>query len=429
MKKFTHNIILIVAAFFLFMDGAAAPLPAKKPVQIVLRYQRQGKCDFYPSKSFHIRLMDPYYKKEEKVNSEYLLDNMSKLDFYLYHPVYDVIIDGGRSIPFYAEPGDTLMIDIAATGQVNSYTRKNGEAVKYENLLRHDISNNVFYDADMFAADKDGVSFPVFVERVKERMNAAIADVNAVADKWNFSDEERSLAVDNVRLQFGVWIFEYAPFVTSEMANYSHVHSEGWQSLPQQDTQIEMLADTRNYRFMKDMPFNDSICISSRYYSQFVSSYQHALVLNHDQHLYYGESEEDVVRMDSAFVAKDLAMTEADEPSLFVRAALEIKHVELPEDPVRDGSIALKEVQVIGLDHFYRRFGKAEEPDYKKMAKEYWNPATYYKGMNIDYLFNMKKVRRYKHAKKIVEKLSKDDAYRELLDKAYEEETGEKVRR
>lgn len=428
MKKAALHIILFIAICIVSMSVSANPLPAKRHTQIVLKYSRQGDSDAYPSRSYHIHIRDPYYKKVEKINSEHVYGNVAALDFDLYHPMYDEIVDGNRRIPFYVEPGDTLMIVISANGTALSYRQKNGKPVKYENLLRHDISNNEFYNADIFAIDKEN-AFPLFVETVSQRMNDALDKVNDVADKWNFSFEERSLALDNVRLQFGLWIFEYAPSLSSEIANYSRLHEEGWQAMPQQDTAIETLTDTRNYRFMQQMPFNDSLCIASKYYSPFILSYQNALVLNHDQHLYLGETETDMARMDSAYVAKDLAMTDADAPSLFVRAALEIKHIELPPAPVNDGSIALKEVQVIGLDHFYSRFGKAEEPDYKKITKELWNPSTYDKGVNIDRLFNMKKIRRYKHAKKVIDKMGADDTMRELIDKAYESETGEKVRR
>ena len=406
-------ILLLVACCMQTLQGWAAPLPQSKPVHIEVRHQ------WDVGRLMYFWLTDLYTKEEKKVRSEVRGEGVVALDFNLYHPLYDEILPSGNlRIPFYVEPGDTLIIHLNKGGRVEKYERKDGSPVKYENLLLHDVSNRMFYTQEDFVEDKRQCLFPEFVANVEQKMQVALDSVNRVADRCGFSAEERNLARCNVQMQFALWIFEYAPMKTSELLAYASRHEAGWQSLPEQDKEMEAIQDIRNYGFMCDLSPSDSTFLASRYFPAFIQSYEHTLVLNYDQYLYAGTSDADLARMDSAYVAKDLAITHLDHPSLFMDMVMARRHYK-PEPIADDGSIQLQEVQVIGgtLDQFYRKFGHSEYNP-QVVVEKAWAHDVNLKGP-ISSLLNRKKIRNYKRAKKLVEKYGSDDAEREALMKAW----------
>ncbi|MBR1666725.1 MAG: hypothetical protein IJ693_00455 [Bacteroidaceae bacterium] len=403
-------ILLLFAVCMRTTSMLATSLPPSKPVHIEVRY-RSGI-----NRLLYFWMTDLYRKEERKVKSEFRGNGVASLDFELYHPLYDEIVSGSnRRLPFYVEPGDSLIIYVGKNGWVETYERKDGTAVKYENLLRHDISNNLFYTKEDFDADKEQRLFPAFVERVKQKMEVALDSVAHCADKYGFTAEERNLARCNVQLQFALWIFEYAPYKTSELLAYADQHESGWQSKPVEDMEIEAIQNLQNYGFMKEMPLSDSTMLASKFFPAFVQSYEHAQVLNYDQYLYAGTSVEDIARMDSAFVAKDLAITYHDHPSLFMEVALARRHA-LPQQMEDDGSIKLPEVQVMGtnLDQFYRVFGPPKEYNPEEVVRTAWAHDVNLKGPISSFL-NRKKIKNYKRAKKLVEQLGADDAVLDSL--------------
>lgn len=393
----------------------AASLPPSKPVHIEVRHE------WGYDRLMYFWLTDLYTKEERKVKSEFLRDGVVTFDFTLYHPLYDEIIPGGnRRIPFYVEPGDTLIIQVRGNGRVERYERQGGQPVKYENLLRHDISNRMFYTQEDFAADKQHSRFPEFVNRVQQKMQVALDSVSHVGDRYGFSDEERNLARRNVQLQFGLWIFEYAPMRASELLAYASHHETGWQTTPEQEQETAAILDLANYGFVEDMQPDDSTYLASRFFPAFIQSYEHTQVMNYDQYLYAADTPADIARMDSAYVAKDLDITRQDHPSLFMNMALARRHVEKPSSSVDDGSIHLPEVQVIGstnLDQFYRVFGKSEYNP-QEVVEKAWAHDVNLKGV-LSSLFNHKKIRNHKRAKKLIQQYSADDAEREALMKAW----------
>lgn len=408
-------IILVAVCCWQAVCVCGAPLPQSKPVHIEVRHHwGMGRLMYF-------WLTDLYTKEERKVRSETGGQGVTVLDFDLYHPLYEEIIpSSNQRIPFYVEPGDTLIIRLGKNGTVEAYERKDGTAAKYKNLLMHDISNRMFYTREDFEEDKKQQLFPAFVDCVKQKMQVALDSVNVVADRFGFSAEERNLARCNVQMQFALWVFEYAPMKTSELLAYANQHEAGWQSLPEQDREMAAIQDVANYGFLKDMPLNDSTVFASKFFPAFIQSYEHTQVLNYDQYLYVGTSEADQARMDSAFVAKDLAITHLEHPSLFMDVAIARRHVEVPT-PMDDGSIQLQEVQVMGanLDQFYRVFGKANY-DPKEVVRTAWAHDVNLKGP-ISSLINHKKIKNYKKAKKLVKEYGADDAEREALMKAWEQ--------
>lgn len=388
--------------------------PPSKPVHIEVRHPwSRGRLMYF-------WLTDLYTKEERKVRSEARREGVAVLDFKLYHPLYaEIIPSGNQSIPFYVEPGDTLIIRVGKNGRVEAYERPDGQPVKMERLLRHDVSNRSFYTAEDFAEDKRQGRFPDFVERMKGKMTVALDSVERVADRYGFSEEERCLARCNVQMQFALWLFEYAPMKSSELLAYANHHEGGWQSLPKQDAEVEALRDLRNYGFLSDLPLNDSTLFASQFFPAFIQSYEHAPVFNYDQYLYAGTSLDDMARMDSAFVAKELAITHDVRPSLVMDMAVARRHMEaVPEED--DGSIRLQEVEVMGasLDNFYRVFGRSEYNP-QEVVEKAWGHDVNLKGP-ISSLFNRKKIKRYKRAKKLVKQYGADDAEREALMKAWE---------
>lgn len=415
MKTLRTYWVCVLACSMWGMTAHAAAPPPSKPVRIEVRHQ------WGVGRLMYFWLTDLYTKGEKKVRSEVMGQGVAVLDFELYHPLYGEIDPGGRRIPFYVEPGDTLVIQVGKNGKVEGYERTDGSAAKYENLLLHDISNQQFYSQEDFAADKERYQFPEFVAQMKERMQVAIDSVNEVADRYGFSAEERNLARCNVQMQFALWIFEYAPMRTSELLAYASHHEAGWQSLPEQDREMAAIQDVANYGFVGEMQPEDSTYLASKFFPAFIQSYEHTQVLNYDQYLYAGPTADDVARMDSAFVAKDMSITHQDRPSLFMDMALARRHVEVPA-PVDDGSIRLQEVQVLGnsIEQFYRIFGRSEYIP-QRVVEQAWGHDVNLKGA-ISKFINRKKIKSYKRAKKLIEQYgAADDAEREALMNAWKE--------
>lgn len=410
-------LLMFSACWLLAAVGCAAPLPQSKGVHIEVRHE------WNYDRLMYFWLTDLYTKEERKVKSEVLRNGAVTLDFSLYHPLYDELVLGeSRRIPFYVEPGDTLIIQLAKNGKVERYERSGGRSVKYENLLRHDISNRALYTQEEFSADKQHCLFPEFVARVQRRMQLALDSVCRVGERYGFTDEELNMARCNVQLQFGLWIFEYAPMRASELLAYANRHEAGWQTTPEQERETAAILDLHNYVFLEDMQPDDSTYLASRFFPAFIQSYEHTQVMNYDQYLYDADSPVGIARMDSAYMAKDLGITGHDHPSLFMNMALARRHVEKPSSSVNDGSIHLPEVQVIGstnLDQFYRVFGKSEYNP-QEVVEKAWAPNVNMKGV-VSSLINRRKINSYKRAKKLIQQYSADDAEREALLKAWKE--------
>lgn len=397
----------------------ATSLPKARPVHIEVRFE---PTRYLTNRYMYFWLIDLYTKEEKKIGSEFLSNGVQTIDFELYHPLYDELIPSSNArIPFYVEPGDTLIIHLGKNGKDVVYERKDRKPAKYENLLRNDISNREFYSAKDFEADKERCRFPEFVKNVVQKMNVALDSVNAVADRHGFSSEERNLALCNTRLQFALWIFEYAPSKTSELNAYSQTHTAGWQALPEQDAEQDDIQDINNYAFMRTMHLSDSSYLASRILPRFIQSYEHSQVLNSDQYLYYGDTSADYARMDSAFIAKDLAMTKNDHPSLFMHLALARRHF-LSPPPTDDNSIHLQEVQVVGdnLTQFYNTFGTPKDYDPQEVVERAWAHDVNLRGP-ISSLLNRKKIKNYKRARRLIKQLGQNDEEREAMMKAYEE--------
>lgn len=409
-KMLTFSVLLHVACV---VGAWAVSLPSSKPVHIEVRHP------WGSGRLMYFWLTDLYTKKERKVTREARGEDVAVFDFQLYHPLYgEIVPSGNQRISFYVEPGDTLIIRVGKNGRVESYERQDGQPAKMERLLRHDVSNRAFYTGEDFAEDKQQYQFPEFVEHMKEKMAVALDSVGHVADRYGFSEEERRLARCNVQIQFALWIFEYAPMKSSELLAYANHHEGGWQSLPKQDAEAEALKDLHNYGFLSDLPLNDSTVFASRFFPAFIQSYEHAPVFNYDQYLYAGTSEAERTCMDSALVAKELAITHDVRPSLVMDMAVARRHMAVA--PVEDdGSIHLQEVEVRGatLDQFYRVFGKSEYNP-QEVVEKAWAHDVNLKGP-ISSLLNRKKIKHYKRAKELVKQYGADDAEREALMKAW----------
>lgn len=408
-------------------DASAVLPPKKKHTRIELVYDvparmtSMGETKFFtvvPYSYFYLR--DIYTDEERKVGSEAFRDNVTALDFELSHPLYDEIVPGSTSrIPFYIEPGDTLQVFVTRTGRVIDYARKDGGRVECENLLRHDISNCTFYTARDFEADRKDVDFGRFVARITKKMNTVVDSVRSIADKYGFSEKERRIAVNNVKLQFALWIFEYAPYKSAEIGAYSSKHEEGWQTLPNQDRDAGSITDISNYAFINDMPLSDSTSLVSKYFPMYIKNYEHSRILNSDQYLYYGTSDEDIARMDSAFAARELMITGRMQNSLFMDIALQRRHIETTPD---DGSIKLQEVQVLGRrsNDYFPGITEAD------MINARLNSKTTYNALSPSYwLYGRKREKTRARVREILKKDREEDERKQQehdeIMRAYEE--------
>lgn len=424
MKQWIIHSVCMVACLWCAATALSAPLPEAKPVHI------EVKCDpkaagLTSNRHMEFWLTDLYTGEEKRIRSEYVGNGTDVLDFQLYHPLYDVLNrTSARPVPFYVEPGDSLVIHLGTGGKVLGYEHANGQPVKYEQLLRHDISYQDFYTDDDFKNDGQG-SFVQFADSVLHKMQTTMQLIDEVAARYRFSDQERQLARCNAQLQYALWIFEFGPLTSTRLTDYSRQHNHGWQSLPQQEADMAAICDTSNYGFLRQLPLNDSTCLASRLLPQFIQSYEHAEVLTCDLYQYYGSSPADLARTDSAFVAKELAITQCDHPSLFMDIALKRKHAKPvktePAPPiVDDGSILLEGVEVAAssLEQFYEKFGRSEY-DPKEVVKKIWAPHVGENGP-ISLLVNLRRIKSHKRAEKLVKQLGLDDEEREAVMRAYE---------
>lgn len=427
--KLVNILVGICCSLMLGVADASAFVPPKgKAVHIELVYDVEGRTtamgetryfDVVPYTYF--RLNDIYSDVEHKVGSESYGERSTALDFEINHPLYDELIPNNQCrIPFYVEPGDSLIIYITKTGCVQKYGMKNGKEVKCEKMLLHDISNSEFYTAHDFEADRKDTDFPQFVQRVMKKMHVVVDSVNRVADKWGFTDKERSIAVNNAKLQFAIWLFEFAPYKQGQLSEYSRTHKSGWQMMPNQESDLLAISSEKNYAFLNELPLTDSTCLASKYFPQFIQSYEHAHIFNSDQYLYYGTTKNDIARMDSAFVAKERRITGRMMPSLFMDIAMERRHYEpLPDD----GSIHLKEVQVMGR----RSDGYFPGITAQDMLNAKLNSRPVYNALSPSYwLYDRKREKRKARARAFIKKLEEEEQReqeeRDAIIKAYEEE-------
>lgn len=430
MQSFFTKIILIILAVMCAIDVWAFVPQKTRSVHIELHYDNGTETSVVGTTRNRDILPYTYYiyndiftNEEEKLNCETWAAGVTSFDFPLNHPLYDYISNGGDAhIPFYVEPGDSLVIRLTRAGRVLSYRKKGGGKVKYENLLRYDFSCNTLYSEKEFEVDRMNARFPDFVSRVLKRMNASVDSVNRIADRNSFSDMERRIAVNNVKLQYAVWIFEFASFKSMELNIYSSAHKEGWQAMPYQDQAFEDLQNPANYAFMRQLPLNDSTCMASRYFQPFIIAYEHAHIFNYDQYLYYGTSLHDQAQMDSVFMARELSLTGHLRPSLVMEVAMFRKHFEVPH--VDDGSIKLNEVQVIGQQNGYFKDVTPEDMENWRLNQK---PTLQEQIMSPSYwMWYRKKYKNRERAKALIKKIEeeeeREDAERDAIMKAYEEE-------
>lgn len=288
-------------------------------IEVVFEPHKLEKVHRYHKLAFVLR--DVYDNSEETITSSMESVRVFSLKFKLRHPLYDVVKEGNAEYPFYVQPGDYLIIVVHEDGKIE-YRMADGSVFRYEKLMNHDVSRQSYYDESQFDADKQNSTFSQYVNRVLQKMDSATAKVVDVAYKNGFSQEERNIAINNVKMQFTLWLFEYTSWKTVSLALSNRNKDAGWQAKPEFDADMEAIADTKNYSFMRRLPVNDKTCMASPYFALVAQRYLYAHVLNHDQYLYFGETEADHARMDSAFVAKDKEITKLPYTSVFKDVAL-----------------------------------------------------------------------------------------------------------
>lgn len=360
-----RSLILLLCSLSVLSSFAQGVNGRSYHTRIELRYDQQDvetangnirRMAIVPYTFFN--MTDVFSCDELKVGCEASKDGVTVFDFDIRYPLYDIIQNGGRSkIPFYVEPGDTLIIQVSSSGEATAYITPDGKHSPYENFLLHDISYNRFYTEKDFNSDRRDTHFPQFVDKVVSRMTTSLDSVSLVADKYGFTEGERQLATINVKLQYGTWLFGFPPpkgvsngakatANGSKTSKNNKKQKGGEQLLPEQEQALAELRDVNNYTFVRQLPLNDSLCLASRFFPEFMTSYEQSQILTMDQGLYAGNSMSAVARRDSAFIARDRQLTGEGSTSFFMDIALDRRHYEAPS--VDDGSIRLADVQVIG---------------------------------------------------------------------------------
>lgn len=312
----------------------ATNLPKSRPVYIELRCYDKIRWRPKDICQYNIWVKDIYTRESRFLYCDMVSHtDYACFEFEAYQPVFDVIrTSRGTNIPFYIEPGDSLIIDISAEGKPLSYRTMDGKTYEHSMFLLHDISNNDLYSASQFNEDKEKYSFADFTDTILTKMSNTEEEINSMADKLSFSAKERSMSLCNAKLQYLLWIFEYTTYKSHEMAEYSKDHDSGWKSIDSQDTEIAAMRDKDNYRFLSTLPLKDSICMSSRFFDQFINGYENSEILRQDQYKYFGVTSQDSIRMDSAYIAQDRAITGLDTTSIFMDIVLQRRHMIIPDD-------------------------------------------------------------------------------------------------
>lgn len=391
-----------------------------RPAHIAVVYDKAGTKQINRYHNLSLQLTDIYTGKEQELKLKQEAAGIFACHFVVYHPLYSVISEGSeKKYPVYVEPGDYLIITVNPDGSY-TYMMQDGSYAKCEMLLRHDISNNLEYGEMDFIKDKSQMSFTDYSKKIMDTMSDAMLQVSAVANKNNFSDYERNLALTNTKMQMARWLFRFVPLRTDEAG------------LPKAVKDDE--SEPKNYSFMNYLPLTDSLCLTSPFFPDFIKRYENAYILGYNQHNYKDST---ITALDADFKSKDLALTRSKSTSLFMDVAILRRRVArdstlLKVDPRygeqfvdTTGSIVLREVNVFGNETPEGlRVTDAMQNNAKLQSA---NPNANLFGF-IDLISKHKKKKKAERVKKVLDALGDDTAdEREKIEKAYEETTGKKV--
>lgn len=327
------------------MDSCAkaAPLPKSYPIYLELfcadktRWRDRTGCTYY------IWVTDIYTKERKMVHPRKSENGHVVFEYDVYNPTYNVVnTNTGKTIPFYVEPYDSLVIDIDNMGYPLLFRKPDGSQYAYANMLTHDISNNKLYTLSAYDDDRDHSTFSSFSDNLLDKMNHALDSINRIADFYRFTDKERSIALCNARAQYLLWLFEFSTFRSHMLQEYASTHTAGWQNLDTDDKETDEIRDPKNYMCMNPLLADDQ-CLASRFIDVFLNDYENSEILRHDLYLYAGDTHADSLRMDSALCARDMQITGVGTPSPLIRIINERKYMEIPDDY----GIMLKEAKII----------------------------------------------------------------------------------
>ena len=412
MSIYIKHILFIVTWLIHVENCMSSHAPQYFPARIELKYTKASHLGI--GRNVYFWHTDIYTQKDKKYKSNMIDAQTIAIDFMLPHPIYDFLLSGQRKIPFYIEPNDTLIINIGNTGQILSYENKKGKKAKFANMLKHDISNNTLYDNTMFNSDCENGSFTRFVENITYRMQQTIDSISNIGRQYDFTDQELSLAICNAKLQYGLWIFEYAPFNSNKIQQYASKHVNGWKTTEAEEYNEKAILDISNYSFMRSIPLHDSICLASRYFPMFLQSYEHTHIINNGKYMYYGETKADSLRMDSVMIAHDKQICNCDTPSLYISLATSRQYIH--EKDIQDDAIMLNEVKVIADKPFDEKKWILEQYDkvHNSVPKASFFSPTYW-------FIDRKRIKDKKRMLDLDKRLSKDTKEREIINKAYKE--------
>ena len=387
---------------------------------------------------------DAFSGQEDQIKSKRESERVFALNLTLRHPLYSYAEEHGRKFPFYVEPGDYLVVLVRQDGTLE-YKMADGSPYGYQNLVKYDVSNTSLYGEPMFEDDKKKRSFVEYLNETQQLLSRSLLLVDSVANKYHFSEKERCIARCNTQMRYAFLIFEYTLSKSAEISIRRKNKTEaGWQS-NEDDAELEEIENIRNYSFMRQLPLHDSTCLSSPYFPLLVQNYKYTHVLNHDQYLYYGETPEDFMRMDSVLVEREKSIinstnntilldivllrrkAERDEAmqKMLARHDNVIESPELTIDTIN--GISLQEVEVWSQSLLNKLTMMSDQERLNTQlnnAQIAFNPlALVVWGISKLIGDRHKKKLTSKHrAQKIIEKMDKDDELREKLLKAYEEE-------
>lgn len=420
-KVFIGRIFALMAFLVLSVQLCAQErLPMLRPAHVAVVYDKAATNQINRFHNLQIQLNDIYTGEEKEIKLKQEATGIFVAHFVIYHPLYSVVTEApDKKYPIYVEPGDYLIITIGADGSW-TYMQQNGEFAKCENLLKHDVSNNIYYGEMDFIKDKSQMSFTDFSKKIMGVMSDAMLEVSAVANSQHFTEYERNLALVNVKMQMARWLFRFVPCRGEKGEQPKDVKED--EKLP------------GSYDFIRSLPMTDSLCVTSPYFPDFIKRFENTYMLNYEQYKYVDA----IAAMDSDFIAKEKVLTRRNTSSQFMDVAMLRRRVSrnprlLHVDPKygeqfvdTTGSIVLREVKVFSTDATPQ--GLRVTKDMQLEAKlGSASPNANLLGFT-ELISKHKKKKKAARVKKVLDSIDDGEmSERERLEKAYEETTGRKV--
>ncbi|MBR2360125.1 MAG: TlpA family protein disulfide reductase [Bacteroidaceae bacterium] len=198
---------------------------------------------------------------------------------------------------FYTIPGCTTVVNIHKDWTVD-YTGSDEEILRYERLMKNDVTNLCSYDYFSYDKDKDSLSFVQMQEKLMSLAKDNECLVNYIAWRNGFTPWEHHLAHVWNKLEHARWIFDYI--------------------LDARSRQDSIIANPNNWAFYKQLPYNDASSLTYYYIDLIMNRYEFAPVLRKTNRIIrQSEMNTYMLKEDSMRMTNDKLITGKENASLW----------------------------------------------------------------------------------------------------------------